>query len=650
MTETSTDPAPRPAAADEPVDLVPDWVRTRGATVRDSLRRHLPGRLDLAALLLGAASLVPLTWLLLRGSFYIDDLRAQSYAAGRPWWPFVVQSNGTHLTPGARTIDWLQATFAPLDHGVAVAVTVGIRVLLLVGTWRLLRLLFGRRWILLVPFAIVATTPALVPPSAWYRQSITALVAALALVWATDQHIRWLRERRTRHLVCAGVWVAAGLAFHEQSAAIVPWLFTLTLVLPPDPDPETEHGRLSIVLRAWPAWAAYAALLLAYGVAYVAGPFDHAQGGEALTIGLVLAMAGHHVLDGLATGLLGGPWRWQVTSPYYGIADAPRPLAVLALAVFIGLFAWAALRNWRRATGAALLLVVTYLACVAPIAAGRLPVIGTVVALEYRFWPILVVPVLVCLSLAFLPTAWEPAPPHVDGVGERTHRLRLAGGALLVAAVAAGTVLSTLRWDQLWHQNPTGTYVATLRSALDRLPPDVALLPTVPPSDVMPGWVQPGYDTRDLIAPVDDDRDAYGASGKAVVADHSGHLVNPVYHRVAGSGVGPIKGCGWALKPGAGHLTIPLTKRAPYYQGSGVSLAMIVSQPTRMHVQFMTQNGLVDPDERRPLDVRRAPYRIFVRLPQDAAVTAVRINADNVKAGVCVLSSDIDILDAGEGS
>ena len=568
MTETSTDPGPLPAAGDEPVDLVPDWVRTRGARARNSLRQHLPGRLDLAALALGAGSLVPLTWLLLRGSFYIDDLRAQSYAAGRSWWPFVVQSNGTHLTPGARTLDWLQVTFAPLDHGVAVAITVGIRVLLLVGTWRLLRMLFGRRWILLVPFAIVATTPALVPPTAWYRQSITALVAALALVWATDQHVRWLRDRRTRHLVGAAAWVAVGLLFHEQSAAIVPWLFALTLALPPFPNPATEQRRLSTLLRAWPAWAAYAALLVAYGVAYVAGPFDHADGGQALTVGLVLTMAGHHALDGLATGLLGGPWRWQVTSPYYGIADAPRPLAVLSLAVFIGLFAWAAVRNWRRATGAALLLVVTYVACAAPIAAGRLPVIGTVVALEYRFWPILVVPVLVCVLLAFLPPTWEAsAAIPVAHVGERTYRLLLAGGALLVVLLAAGTVLSTLRWDELWHQNPTGTYVATLRSALDRLPPEVALLPTVPPAEVMPGWVQPGYDTRDLIAPVDDDRDAYGISGQAVVADSAGRLVPPVYHRVVGSGTGPVNGCGWALSQGAGPLTVPLTKRAPTSRG-----------------------------------------------------------------------------------
>ena len=76
---------------------------------------------------------------------------------------------------------------------------------------------------------------------------------------------------------------------------------------------------------------------------------------------------------------------------------------------------------------------------------------------------------------------------------------------------------------------------------------------------------------------------------------------------------------------------------------------MIVSQPTRMHVQFVTESGLVEPDERHPLDVRRAPYRVLVRSPQGTAVTAVRVSVDNANAGVCVLSAEIDVLSAGAG-
>ena len=63
------------------------------------------------------------TWLVAGGTLYIDDIRAQAYAAGRPRWPFVVESNQTHLAPGARTVDWFMARLAPLEHWPALVLT-----------------------------------------------------------------------------------------------------------------------------------------------------------------------------------------------------------------------------------------------------------------------------------------------------------------------------------------------------------------------------------------------------------------------------------------------------------------------------------------------------------------------------------------------
>ena len=247
-----------------------------------------------------------------------------------------------HLTPGARTIDWLQATFAPLDDGVAVAITVGIRFCCssAPGVCSGCSSAVGRS---------CSCRSQSLPPrrrSSRLRRGTASRSPHSSLLWpwCGRPAARSLAAgTRTRRLVGAAVWVAAGLAFHEQSAAIVPWLFTLTWVLPPNPIPD---GARSAVDRAaaWPVSAAYGALLVAYGVAYVAGPFDHADGGEAFTVSLVLAMAGRHLLDGLATGLLGGPGAGQ-RQPLLRIADAPRALAVLSLAVFVGLFVSAALRN-----------------------------------------------------------------------------------------------------------------------------------------------------------------------------------------------------------------------------------------------------------------------------------------------------------------
>ena len=71
------------------------------------------------------------------GGLYIDDIRAQAYAAGRPFYPFVIESNRTHLAPGARTIDWFMARYAPLEHWPAVVITALTALLLAYATTRL---------------------------------------------------------------------------------------------------------------------------------------------------------------------------------------------------------------------------------------------------------------------------------------------------------------------------------------------------------------------------------------------------------------------------------------------------------------------------------------------------------------------------------
>ena len=70
-----------------------------------------------------ALHVAAVTWLSAGGGLYIDDIRAQAYAAGRPFYPFVIESNRTHLAPGARTIDWFMARYAPLEHWPAVVIT-----------------------------------------------------------------------------------------------------------------------------------------------------------------------------------------------------------------------------------------------------------------------------------------------------------------------------------------------------------------------------------------------------------------------------------------------------------------------------------------------------------------------------------------------
>ena len=70
---------------------------------------------DRGAALVVLLHLLPVWWLVSGGGLYLDDLRAQAYARNQPFWSFIVGSNGTHLAPGARTVDWLQMQYAPLE-------------------------------------------------------------------------------------------------------------------------------------------------------------------------------------------------------------------------------------------------------------------------------------------------------------------------------------------------------------------------------------------------------------------------------------------------------------------------------------------------------------------------------------------------------
>ena len=99
------------------------------------------------ALRLVGLALLPVAALVTSGWLYIDDLRAQVYASGRPLWPFVVEFNNTHLAPSARTVDWLQARYAALEHWPAVVYTVVLHLALGLAIWWLLRGSWARaRW------------------------------------------------------------------------------------------------------------------------------------------------------------------------------------------------------------------------------------------------------------------------------------------------------------------------------------------------------------------------------------------------------------------------------------------------------------------------------------------------------------------------
>jgi hypothetical protein len=612
-------------AHQEAIDLVPPGLRSWWSSVSPRLTGP-----DRAAALLALGQVPLLLMVLVPGSLYLDDLRGQSYAAGRAWWPFVIESNGTHFAPLPLTIDWLTVQIAPLAAWPAVTVTVLIRVALLLAVWRLLRELFGPRAALLVPLAVFAITPALLPTTAWYRQAMTALLMVVFLCVASHQHLRFLRTGRGRYLLGVAVSVTAALLTFEKAVLIVGWLVLLTAAAAPATASLRE--RLQRVRRGWVSFAVAGCLTAAHLLIYLTGPFDKGAAGQ-LHAGDVVAMIGRQLGEGLVPGLLGGPWRWRETSPYYSVPAAPVALIVGGL-VLAGLaLVWAQRRNSRRALWALVAFVGYYLPAAAIVAVGRLGRFGDVVALDYRLWPDVTVVAVLCACLAVMPVRRE----HSADPKTAPSRGKKAVGLAMVAAVLVSSIVSTTAFVERWRANPTGDYLRTLQSQLrESGSRPVRLAPVGLPSAVLPFWIDPDYSLEDLLAPTKGLAIFHNIDGPVLVPDDSGRLAPLQLSQRAAAEPGPDGFCGYGVRPGQSR-DIPLPAETPYYADEMVHLGVLASRATTLRVTVVSDSATRSVVSREPLTTAAGPHRFLVRVPYDTRVSAISVRATEPDATVCVV-------------
>jgi hypothetical protein len=609
----------------EAIDLVPPGLRSWWKTVSPRLTGP-----DRAAVLVALGQVPLLLMVLVPGSLYLDDLRGQSYAAGRAWWPFVIESNGTHFAPLPLTIDWLTVQVAPLADWPAVTVTVLIRVALLLAVWRLLRELFGPRAALLIPLTVVAVTPALLPTTAWYRQAMTALLMVVFFCVASQQHLRFVRTGQGRYLLGVALSVTAALLTFEKAVLIVGWLVLLTAAAAPATSSLRE--RLHGVLRAWVSIAVAGCLTAAHLLIYLTGPFDRGAAGQ-VRVGDVVQMIGRQLGEGLVPGLLGGPWRWRETSPYYSVPAAPVALVVGGLAVAALALVWFLRRNSRRAAWALVAFLGYYLPAAAIVAVGRLGRFGDVVALDYRLWPDVTVVAVFCACLALLPVRNEQSAHPKTQPSRATAGVGLA----MVAAVLIGSVVSTAAFVERWRANPTGDYLRTLQAQLrESGSRPVRLAPVGLPSAVLPFWIDPDYSLEDLLAPTEGRAIFHNIDGPVLVPDDAGRLAPLQLSQHAAAEPGPDGFCGYAVRPGQSR-DIPLPGESPYYADEMVHLGVLASRATTLTVSVVSQSATRSVVTREPLTTAAGPHRFLVRVPYDTRVSAIRVSATEPQATVCVV-------------
>jgi hypothetical protein len=572
----------------------------------------------LVALHLGAV-----TWLVWDGGLFVDDIRAQAYAAGRTWWPFVVESNRTHLAPGARAVDWLMATYAPLQHWPAVVLTVGIALLLGVAALRLVHGVVVHPWARGLGVAWVLFAASVVPTFAWFRQALTVLLPLALVLLAVSLVLDHLRTARLQPLAAAVALHAVALGFSERALAVPVVVLALVVVVRPSP----------LWRRGLVALTPFVLLNVAFLLAYARGDFDRAERSDPGLVDAVAKIGRWAVVD-LLPSLAGGPVRWRPGIGAYSFADTPAVLVVASAALLVlGLFS--AVRtpgSLRAALPVALVAGAYAVPVLTMVYVWRLArVEDPTAADDLRLLPD--VTAVVAIALAAL----------VGAVLERrdVQRARLRRPAALLAT--AVTLLCTVSWTTFgvrWHGTTVEPFLATVREEVSATSGQV--LPSTVPAEVVPGWVDPAFTSGPLVALLNPDALSAELSGAPEVIGPDGTLVPASLGRVGEASV-PEGFCGLVLPVGQRTATVDLMEDAPYYRGSAVVLGILVGDAERLNMRVTDRDGIESaPLVANPPELLRGPHRLIATLPHGAAVRSITVEVETANTnGVCITSAQV---------
>lgn len=626
-----------------PRDRRAQFLINYGRPPRPRLAAATVYRVALACLL--AAQAAWCAWLSARGWFYQDDLSALDEASGRRLgWKFLTMPVNDHLVPGYRLVFWLQRVVDPLNYTNTVIVRVLLQTVAIGLLYRLFVLLFGRRPSVLVVVALYAVNPLIVSNLTWFTTAACLVPAEIAAIVALDAHIRYTVTGRLRWAATAGAALLAGMCFWEKTAIvglILPILSVGYLTSGSMPN------RLVQLARRWRGWLLTAVPPLLF-VAYFVG---HHYGGSARGIGVgnLLGVIKTAWLRLAAPALFGGPWRWFDAGNAYVSWSSPTVSAVvmsqLAFAVLVVL-------AWRR-TGARSLVgwslpLLSVAIGTAVVAIGRFFAFGDLVAVTMRYSFDFALALALGAALALIPSApaaiaeragahpTVPAPaadPADAGTGRAAARrtlLVVTGCALLVLS----SVVSTMKFEHRWLQNPTEPYVDRLTASVTAAGPGINLYDTPVSSKVVPYFFGPTMHLSELLSWTGADVRFDQTDTAPKLVDTDGNLVAANLLPSAFGVLPPHQTCE-VLAQGVGTWRVPLTKRLPYGDGF-LRMEYYQQRVGTLTVQIEDASGRL----MAPTTGSRVSFPVtlgaqLLRTPPAEAV-AVVIKSDNAATNTCI--------------
>jgi hypothetical protein len=537
-TERTTEPADEPAKSDDEQDRpgrIGRWIS------RDPVRA--------VALVLIVIQLLVRADIASRGYLAQDDIQLAVRAAGSHLTgDYLLHLFNNHLMPGGLSITWLFTSMTALAYWPYLLLMVAGQAILNVTFYRLLRSLLPPGWGMLAPLSLFLFSPLGLEVTTWWVFGMYMLPMELAMVLAIGAQVKYVRTKRIRHLVTLALSLLLGLIFGEKAMLIVPLLFVLTACFFVNGGPLRSTVRT--VRRYWPAWLMLSVMSVAYLWIYQSRAVSSLR--EPASTLQALAFVRQLIGSTLVPGLMGGPWQWLT----YGVV-APSPMGQwLAWAALLGVVV---VTIWRRpvAVRAWAALAIYVVLDTGLLGATRLGgALSDLAGLVPRYVSDVVVVAALCTGVALLglrDTAdrlvvrpW-PVPAAL-----RTPGAIAAQGVVvfaLVAAMVAGTAVSTAGFANTWAVQPGRDYLRAAAADLRTAPPDTVFLDEAVPAGVLAPYDFP-ENLQSRVFRAAGLTPTFVTQGEhPSVFDQSGHI-RPAWVEGRNIRPGPDTDCGYLISNG----------------------------------------------------------------------------------------------------
>ncbi|MEV0708553.1 hypothetical protein [Nocardia aurea] len=566
-------------------------------------------------------------WVARNGYFYWDDLVVVSRAARFPLLShdLLLYDHDGHFMPLAFVTAWMVTAAAPLVWAGPVVTMLVAQLAVALAVLRLLIVLVGRRWTILVPLIFFLFSPLTLPAFAWWAAALNALPLQFALAWVIGDAVLLVRTGRRRFALSGIVVTATALLFFEKSVLVPVVAFAvaaLACYVDGAGDRRGVIGELGRCARS--VWRRGAALWIGSLIALVCWfavyltvidtSSVHYSGNE------VRGLLPGATSFGMVPTLLGGPWTWERWIPSTPWADPPGWAVAAAWAGVLALLVWS-LRA-RRRMGPVWLLAAGYVVLAQlPVALARTgPNTAGELMQSLRYFADVAV-VLTAATALFL-----RARPRAGFTPPRG-RTVLAVTALFMVS----SLFTTVTFVRSWRVSPTETYLANVASALDDWD-GVPLLEQEVPWNVLNPLAYPDNLAGRVLAPIAPPGLFAESTPRLRMITDGGDIVDAVVWWNRAIVPGPEPSCGYRLT-GTEPIDIPLNGPMLEHEWTA-QLNYLAERDGRITVALQTGTPVVAP-------VRRGLNTVFVRIVGSGS--ALRIGSATPGLGLCIGAGPVGV-------